>query len=127
MCRRVDRQAGFTLMEVLVALAVLAIALAAIIQSVAASNNNTAYLRDRTLAHWVAMNRIAEVQSLRQWPDLGSDTGSEEMANHEWFWRLDVSDAGIEGVRRLEVSVRRARDDRQALARLTALVGRPQP
>ncbi len=120
-----DRQRGFTLMEVLVALAVLALALAAVIQGVAASNSNTAYLRERTFAHWVAMNRIAEMQTLEQWPAVGSDSGSEEMAGQRWHWRIEISDAGIEGVRRLEISVRRQIQEQQPLAQLTALLGRP--
>lgn len=116
------RQQGFTLMEVMVAIAVLALALGAIIQAVGNNTANASYLRDRTLAHWVAMNKVAEWQSLQVPPPDGG--GSEEMANHDWYWTAKVVDAGIEGVKRVEVTVKRDRNDKQALATLIALLGK---
>ncbi len=119
------KQAGFTLMEVLIALAVLAIALGAIIQSVAANTSNAAYLRDRTFAHWVAMNRVAEMQVRNEWPAKGTDRGTEQMANFEWNWQVVVNDAGLDDIRQIQVEVRRNRNDKQALATIIALVGKP--
>jgi len=117
---------GFTLLEVLIALSVLAIALGAIIQSVAATTNNVGYLRDRTLAHWVAMNKVVELQvGTNDWPPLGNTDGTYELANYEWYWKVSVVEAGIKDVRRLEVEVRRDRDGKQALSSLIALVGKP--
>lgn len=121
------RAAGFTLIEVLVALAVLAIAMGAVIRSVGANTNNAAYLREKTLAHWVAMNKAAELQVLDKWPSTGSESGTEEMANHEWRWTVKVIDSGVENVRRLEVEVRAQRDDKQPVASLVALLGKPLP
>jgi len=123
--RRQAKHAGFTLMEVLIALAVLAIALGAIIQSVAANTSNAAYLRDRTFAHWVAMNRVAEMQALNEWPAKGTDRGTEQMANFEWNWQLIINDAGLDNIRQIQVEVRRDRNDKQALATIIALVGKP--
>lgn len=118
------RERGFTLMEVLVALAVLAIAMGALIRSVSASASSASYLRDRTLAHWVAMNKVAELQVLQQ-SRSGAEEGTEDMANHEWHWKVTATESGITGVQRLEVSVRRNRDDEQPLATLVALLGKP--
>ena len=119
------RQKGFTLMEVLVALSVLAIALAAIIQSISTNTNHAGYLREKTMAHWVAMNKIAEMQSLNEYPPTGNKRGTEEMAGHEWHWQTQVIDSGVENVRRVEVEVRRNKDDKGKLAFLIALVGKP--
>jgi len=117
---------GFTLLEVLIALSVLAIALGAIIQSVAATTNNVGYLRDRTLAHWVAMNKVTELQvGTNDWPALGNTDGTYELANYEWYWKVSVVEAGLKDIRRLEVEVRRDRDGKQALSSLIALVGKP--
>jgi len=123
--RHQAKHRGFTLMEVLIALAVLAIALGAIIQSVAANTSNAGYLRDRTFAHWVAMNRVAEIQSLNEWPAKGTDRGTEQMANFEWNWQLIVNDSGLDNIRQIQVEVRRDRNDKQALATIIALVGKP--
>ena len=117
---------GFTLLEVLIALSVLAIALGAIIQSVAATTNNIGYLRDRTFAHWVAMNKVAELQTgTGDWPPLGNTDGTYELANYEWYWKVAVVEAGVKNIRRLEVEVRRDRDSKQALSSLVALMGKP--
>lgn len=96
---------GFTLLEVMVALAVLAIALAAIIKGVGTQVSNQSYLRDRTLAHWVAMNKVAELQIARKWPEAGSETGSAPMGPHEWFWKTTVQNTPDPDVRRMDVAV----------------------
>jgi type II secretion system protein I len=54
--------AGFTLVEVLVALVVVAIGLAALMVAVSGTARTSGYLRDKTLAQWIALNRIAEVR-----------------------------------------------------------------
>lgn len=116
---------GFTLIEVMVALAVLAIALGAIVQSITSNTSNASYLREKTLAHWVAMNKVAEIQVLRKFPDTGIERGTEEMANHDWQWQVKVVDSGVEKVRRLEVEVRRDREQKEPLAFLVAIIGEP--
>lgn len=95
-------QSGFTLLEVLVALAVLAIALAGLIKGMSGNAANTAYLRDRTFSQWVALNVVAEQQlSLEQ----SQATGSETMGGHEWYWEYVLKDTFDEEIKRLEVKV----------------------
>jgi type II secretion system protein I len=53
---------GFTLVEVLVALVVVAIGLAALMVAVSGTARTSGYLRDKTLAQWIALNRLAEVR-----------------------------------------------------------------
>jgi general secretion pathway protein I len=97
-------QFGFTLLEVLVALAVIAIALASLIKGAAGNSANAAYLRDRSLSQWVAMNVIAE-QKL-QAPDAQSrDSGTEKMGGHLWYWSLQRKDTFDKSIKRVEVSV----------------------
>src|SRR5205814_721245 len=73
------RAAGFTLVEILVALAVLAIALTATARSLGGALYTTAALRDRTLARWVAEDRLAEIELRREWPDLDVKEGDADM------------------------------------------------
>ena len=99
------RGSGFTLLEVLIALAVLALSMAAAIKSVADYTNNQSYLRDRTLAMWVARNVLIEHQVRKEWPEVGELKGSSEMGNREWRWLAVVSQTEEQELRRMDVEV----------------------
>ncbi len=119
-------QKGFTLLEVLVALAVLAIALTSLLKGVFGNAANEAYLRDKTFAQWVAMNVVAEQQLAEKWPDKGKKQGSEAMGGHEWFWRYEIKETFDEDVRRLEVKVRASDDsDSSPLSSVVAFLPKP--
>lgn len=120
-----QRSRGFTLLEVVVALAVLALALGAAVKAVSVSIDNTAYLRDKSFAHWVAMNKVAEARIARQWPEPGETRGVALMGRSDWYWTLRVSTTGDADVRRLDVSVA-ARERGQPLEQLVAYLGRPE-
>ena len=94
---------GFTLVEVLVALAVLAIALGAAIRGAALAADNAAHLRDKTFAHWVAMNQIGEHQLAQTWPAVGEREGVERLAGRDWRWRRRVEPTDDPWMRRLTV------------------------
>lgn len=117
------RAAGFTLVEILVALAILAIAVAAVVAAVSANVSNAAYLRDRTLAHWVAMNKVAEMQVDGDWPSPGTKHGDTLMADQKWSWQITVSATDDKDVRRLDVDVYGDQDQKNVLATLVAYVG----
>lgn len=119
------RLAGFTLVEILVALAVLAIAVAAVVTAVSDNVSNAAYLRDRTLAHWVAMNKVAEMQVSGDWPEAGTKHGESLMASQNWSWQITVSNTDDSDVRRLDVDVYADREHKNVLATLVAYLGRP--
>jgi general secretion pathway protein I len=115
---------GFTLMEILVAVAVVAIALTAIIAEVSRDLHNSLVLRNKTLAQWVAMNKEVEWQIDDNWPAPGEQHGETEMAQQVWYWRIDVSATDDPSVRRLDISVA-DRADGDALVTLLAYKGRP--
>ena len=116
---------GFTLLEVMVALAVIAFALAAGVSAVSGNTRNAAGLQQRTYAHWVAMNKMAELQLSKQWPATRTTRGSELMARHEWFWEMKVTNTPNVLIRRVDLMVRVNEDDDTPLVTLTGFVGRP--
>jgi len=119
------RAAGFTLLEVLIALAVLAIALGAIINAATQSIANTAYLRDQTLASWVALNQVNErLLDPEPWPEEGSRDGSAELANRAWRWQVRFAKTDDPDLRRIEVTVR-ATENGPVLSTLTAFKANP--
>lgn len=96
---------GFTLLEVMVALAILAISLGAAIKSASTNAVNAAYLREKTLAQWVAMNVVAELQLQAQWPEAGERRGRVDMAGITWKWDAQISPTFDADIRRLDVKV----------------------
>lgn len=96
---------GFSLIEVLTALAVLAIALSAAVQATGQQARNATHLRDRTLAHWVAMNQAAERRIHNKWPAPGQFQGEESMGGRTWYWSMSIANTQATAVRRMNISV----------------------
>ncbi len=79
-------QSGFTLIEVMVALTIIAISLGALISSSGSQASSASYLKQKTLAHWVALNELAQLNIDNTFPTPGEKKGSTSMANHDWYW-----------------------------------------
>jgi len=118
------RAGGFTLLEVLVALAVLAAALGALIAGISQSTDNAARLRDKTFAHWVALNKLTELQVSGTWPRVAITKGTVVLAEREWHWTLNVSGTPDQDLRRAEVEVRHENADQPVVTSAVGFVGR---
>lgn len=96
---------GFTLVEVLVALAIVVVGLAALATTANQSARTTTYLRDRTLAQWIALNKITETRVSNTLPADDTTEGELEYANRRWRWELEKIPTPVEGISRLEARV----------------------
>lgn len=103
---RTGKISGFTLLEVLVALAVFAIAAGALTTGLTESKRTEGYLERQIMAHWVSMNQLSITRMQAQWPDIGIVDGKEEMAGIEWRWTRKVSGTSDPKLRRIDVEVR---------------------
>jgi type II secretion system protein I len=101
-------QGGFTLIEVLVALAIVAIGMAAVLSALTSSASTVLYMRDKTLANWVALNHIAEQRLQPQMPQLGNSDGDVDYAGRKWHWRQETVATAVQGMVRMDVHVRPA-------------------
>ncbi|NOZ10619.1 MAG: type II secretion system minor pseudopilin GspI [Gammaproteobacteria bacterium] len=100
---RADR--GFTLLEVLVALVIVATGIAATTQALGALTARTAALEARMLSTWVASNRLAENRFMRTWPGLGGYQGEVKQGGRTWYYREDVVATPDPDIRRMNVYV----------------------
>lgn len=115
---------AFTLLEVLVALAVLALALGAMVQAGAGQARAVDHLRTRSFAEWVAADQLARARLAEPWPDTGTRRGTTRMGQREWHWRMSVSGTQEPDMRRLEVEVRVDSKDPTPVTTLAGFVGR---
>ena len=97
---------GFTLIEVLVALAIVAMGMAALMTALTSSASTTVYLRDKTLAEWVALNQVEAVRLSLQRPTKGESDGDAEMAGRKWKWHQEIMETEVKGIMRVDVSVK---------------------
>jgi general secretion pathway protein I len=100
------RDRGFTLLEVLVALAIVVLGMAALLSALSSAADSTIYLRDKTFAEWVALNRIEEVRLALQRPQKGESEGEMELAGRKWQWKQEVLETEVSGILRIDVRVR---------------------
>lgn len=125
-CARRGR--GFTLLEVLVALLLLSLALAALVRLAGLDARASAQLRDGTMAQWVAANVLAETRLRTPLPALGSSNGEATLGGRRWRWTLVVNATDEPGIRRLDVDVvalDAGPDSEGVAAHLTGFASRP--
>jgi general secretion pathway protein I len=115
---------GFTLVEVLVALAVLAIALAAVLRAMGQAIDLATDLRQRTVALWAAEERATDHRLRRDWPALDTTEGTMEFGEREWRWREQVMKTPLDELRRAEIEIR-APDSPDVLGQLTIYLRKP--
>lgn len=119
------KQFGFTLIEILVALAVLAISLSALVKTVGETMSNASYLRDKSLAHWVAMNEVVRLRLAATWPALGVYRGTANMADRSWQWRAEVQVSADDDVHKVQLRVFRGGED-AVIDEVTAYLTQPR-
>lgn len=96
---------GFTLVEVMVALAIVALSLTAMAASMNTMIDNASTMRERTYASWIAQNKIAELRLSGEVPEVGTNSGELEYGGTQWSWRTVISETGVESFMRIDVTV----------------------
>lgn len=104
-----SRQMGFTLIEVLVALVIVAVGMGVLMSALTSSAKSVVYLQDKTFAEWIALNQIALLRlqlQQGQLPPQTSTNGDLDYAGRTWHWRQDVKASEVPGINRIDFKVR---------------------
>ena len=122
---RCGKRGGFTLIEVLVALAIVAIALMAALRAAVQGTNNVGELRSRLLAGWVAENLLAEHRARGDWLPIGIQRGTAREGGLDFEWREEVISTPNAAFRRIDVRVFASAEESNSLAHLAGFVVYP--
>jgi len=99
---------GFTLVEVLVALVIVAFGMGAVLASLSSAADSIIRLREQTFAEWVGFNQLSATRLQAALPSIGDTNGVVDFASGRWQWQQTVTAMDIPGLRRIVIHVRRA-------------------
>ncbi|WP_205680367.1 type II secretion system minor pseudopilin GspI [Brenneria alni] len=105
------RQQGMTLLEVLVALTVFALAGLAVLQTTAQQASSLSRLEEKTFAGWIAENQQVQLRLEQRWPQTSWVNGTALFAGERWYWRWQGVKTGDTQIRVLDVEVRRHKNE----------------
>lgn len=115
---------GMTLLEVMVALAVFAIAALAVMKTASEHLSGLSYLEEKTLATWVAENQLVQLRLEKKWPNQSWVEGQEQMAGQTWHWRYRAVATADSNFKALEMEVRSENKSASPVAFLRTYISR---
>ena len=120
-------QRGFTLIEVLVALVIVALGMSALLETLGSAADTATWLREKTFAQWIGFNQLETVRLSGTLPSNGTTDGELDYAGSHWRWRQLVSGLGFPGLFLIEVKVEPADtatvDEKGWMATVTGAIG----
>ena len=119
------RAAGMTLIEVMVAILIFAIAGTAIMKTATDHLRNVELLEEITLATWIANNQLTRTHLDNRWPPANNRRGSVEMAGRTWHWQRVVTKTNDDDLRAIEISVGLDSTYASSITSVTSFVAKP--
>ena len=119
------RQRGFTLIEVMVAMAITALGLSATYYAVMQSIGAIDRLQEKTFAHWIALNQLTEMRLQPQVVETGENNGDLEYADQRWVWQSWVSETGVDNLYRVDIAVSKENSPDDVVSDIVGFIGPP--
>lgn len=110
-------QHGFTLIEVMIALSVVAIGLMATLKAINEEVSGANLTRNKMLALWVLENKVSEIRVNPVLPSTGINQGQQTLFNQTWHWQTHTTTSANSKILKVEVSILMpmAKDKKEAL------------
>ena len=124
MRRTKSRDHGFTLIEVMLAMAIFSIAGVALLATATTNFTNLSLLEEKMLANWVASNQLVEAKLTEKWPPRNNKKGDEMLAGQEWFWTQKVVKTTDNNLHALSIEVRKNEKAEKAIISLLTYVSK---
>jgi general secretion pathway protein I len=118
---------GFTLLEAMVALAIVALGMMAVNTQLNRYVVSAQVTEEKTLASWIAANKLTELSVDQTWPALGRRDEDIEFAQRQWLIRYEVLETPAENLRRIDVRVYLADDTDRIVHSVSGFVEPPPP
>lgn len=122
--RQLKKTLGFTLIEVMLAMAVFSIAGIALLSAATNNARNIGYLEDKMFANWVASNQLVATHLEEKWPPKNNLKGEVELAGRAWFWQQKVTKTTDKDMREIVMEIRLKETDKLAISSLTTYVAK---
>ncbi|MDZ7923532.1 MAG: type II secretion system minor pseudopilin GspI [Marinagarivorans sp.] len=119
------RATGFTLLEVMVALLIIGLALPALMGRMASMAGTVGYNRELTIAHWVAENKVQEIELTERLQNIvpkGRQAGDIEMAGIIWDWSVEAEEQKDDFRGTLKIYVRVGPQGQEPMVELVTLM-----
>ena len=127
MINNLSKPLGFTLIEVMLAMAVFAIAGVALLGVADNNYRHISHIEEQMFANWVASNQLVEVSLDKTWPPKNNRKGKVEMAGRTWYWQQKVSKTANKELRAVNMQVRLNEDDELVIASLMTYLAQDKP
>lgn len=114
------------MIEVMVALTIIAISLGALLNTSGTQANSASYLKQKTIAHWVALNELSQMRIGGEFPAIGDKKDATRMANHEWHWIRTTKKTADDNTREITFKVYADKEYQQSLTTLRGHARRPE-
>ena len=101
---------GFTLIEILVALAILSIATTAVIKAVGQAIRGSSYLKTKSLALWLAEDLTHEIQLGLYKPSYGNDNGKRQVGSQQLYYTAKIAASANKNIKLIQVNITTDRD-----------------
>jgi general secretion pathway protein I len=119
-----NKTSGFTLIEVMLAMAVFAIAGVALLSAATNNARNISYLEDKMFANWVASNQLVATHLVKTWPPKNKLKGEVELGGRTWFWHQKVVKTTDKNMRQIVMEIRLKAGDELAIGSITTYVSK---